>query len=160
MHCSSFQLVWICTGSQLDSSNSRTSSEAFSRNHHLLRFPSDLYFLLTSICSPKSVNRSITFLTAVTVQLRRVPQILRTPEAFTLAEVGGTPSWVCWLGVAAEFGEVTSVAALVLTDCALVVMSEAGSGREWFWLDFFLLCLLPLELLFLAFLSWTGAFSC
>ena len=85
-------IVCIWTGSQLLSSDSRTSSEVLSRNHHLLRY---LYLVFTSICSPTSVKRF--FLTMVVVQLLSVPQTLQTPETFSLSGKGTTPSWCSWL---------------------------------------------------------------
>ena len=115
VHCSSFQFVWIWTCSQLLSSDSRTSSEALSRNHHLLWFLSDLYFLFTSICSPTSVRQVITFITTVVVQFLRVPQILQTPETFSLGWEGAVPSWCSWPVVAPKFELV------VLQSGALVV---------------------------------------
>ena len=151
VHCSSFQFVWIWTGSQLLSSDSRTSSEPLSRNHHLLRFLSDLYFLFTSICSPTSVRRFITFLTTVVVQLLRVPQILRTPETFSLGWEGATTSWCNWLEVVPEIELV-----ILQPGCALVVpfsvAPKVARGLEWLRLDFFLCFLLSRWLLFPLFL--------
>ena len=158
VHCSSFQFVWIWTGFQLLSSDWRTSSEALSRNHHLLRFLSDLYFLFTSICSPTSVRQFIGFLTTVVMQLLSVTQILRTPKTFSLGGEGASPPWGTWLAVAPEF----EWSCCSHGACALVVtfsvVLKVARGLGWFRLDFFL-CFLPAAATFVSTRSWCGLLS-